>query len=446
MSSMRRSVVVIILLSFMSLTAGAQYEYRYSDLGDSETVSAFKEHIAFIASPAREGRAPGSEGERETAAYFSEKLEEYGVAVISGEDGDVFGVRKPDGDTLTSRNVVAYIPGYDKELKKKYVVVGARLDNLGRGTLTVDGETRTVTYNGANGDASGLAMLLELAKRLNTNSMLLRRSVLIVAFGSSTETFAGSWYFLNRSFADVKEIDAMIDLDMVGTGEQGFYAYSCSNADLNQIAYALESTLQPVHPSVVAAEPFQSDNMAFYNSGIPSMLFTTGKFPEYKTDRDNPDIINYEAMESEMEYVYNYAVSVINGPKPIFNPSEELSKRAGSDPGVIPYYDCDRKPTFLGYSDPRFFLQEWVYRYIRYPENAVKNGIQGKVLVDFIIDEKGNVRDAKILKGVDPDLDDEALRVINASPAWKPGTVRGKKVKTEMSLYIEFRLEKKNKR
>ena len=52
-----------------------------------------------------------------------------------------------------------------------------------------------------------------------------------------------------------------------------------------------------------------------------------------------------------------------------------------------------------------------------------------------------------VLKGVDPLLDDEAVRVISASPAWKPGYVRGKKVKSEISLYVEFRLEKKkNKR
>lgn len=443
---MRKTLLTSLLLAALCLTARGQYQFSYSDLGDSETVTAFKEHMSFIASPAREGRAPGSEGERETAEYVSQKLEEYGLTVISGSEGDVFGLKRPDGDTLTSRNVVAYIPGYDKELKKKYIVVAARLDNLGQGKLVVDGEERVVTYNGANGDASGLAMLLELAKRLNTNSLLLRRSVIVAAFGSSTETFAGSWYFLNRSFADVENIDAMIDLDMVGTGERGFYAYTCSNADLNQIVSALESTLQPVRPELTATEPFQSDNMAFYDREIPSVLFTTGRYPEYRTDRDNADIINFESMESEMEYVYNFTVSVANGPKPIFNPEQEVMKRSEEGSGVIPYYDCDRKPTFLGYSDPRFFLQEWVYRYIRYPEDAVRNGIQGKVLVDFIIDEKGKIQDAKVLRGVDPELDAEALRVINASPAWKPGMVKGKKVKAEMSLYIEFRLEKKNKR
>jgi TonB family protein len=88
-----------------------------------------------------------------------------------------------------------------------------------------------------------------------------------------------------------------------------------------------------------------------------------------------------------------------------------------------------------------------VYQYLKYPDEAVRNGIQGKVLVDFIIDENGKVTDVKVLRGVDELLDAEAVRVIAASPAWKPGYVKGKKVRSEISLYVEFRLEKKkNKR
>ena len=93
------------------------------------------------------------------------------------------------------------------------------------------------------------------------------------------------------------------------------------------------------------------------------------------------------------------------------------------------------------------FLEKWVYQYLKYPEGAVREGIQGRVLVDFVIDESGKVTDVKVLKVVDELLDAQAVRVIAASPAWKPGYVRGKKVKSEISLYVEFRLEKKkNKR
>ena len=88
-------------------------------------------------------------------------------------------------------------------------------------------------------------------------------------------------------------------------------------------------------------------------------------------------------------------------------------------------------------------MAKWVYVYLKYPREAVSNGIQGRVMVDFIIDEKGKVRDVKVLKGADPLLDEEAVRVIEASPDWKPGKVGGKKVKCEMTVSVEFKLEKK---
>lgn len=417
----------------------------YADLEDSETVRAFKEHVSTISAAVMEGRKAGSEGERMTAEYVTGIFKKYGVDVLSGKDGDVFGIRQENGDTLTSRNVCAFIQGGDKTLRNKYIVIGARMDNLGMDTMTIDGRTVERTYYGANGNASGLAMMLELARMLQTNSPLLGRSVLFVAFGASRQTYAGSWYFLNRAFSDVADIDAMINLDMVGTGGDGFYAYTSSNADMNEVVKSMAGQLQPILPTLTAQEPYPSDHRAFYDKEIPSILFTTGHYPEYGTERDTQSIIDYDTMERELEYVYNYSVALINGPKPIFNPSDlsGLTSANKGDDAVVPYYDCDYRPSFLGSRDPRVFLEKWVYTYMKYPKEAVKNGIQGRVLVDFVIDEKGKVRDVKVLKGVDPLLDEEAVRIISASPDWKPGWLRGKKVKSRMSLYVEFRLEKK---
>lgn len=438
------SAICAIFIGIIPAEAQFRDGASYADLEDSETVRAFKEHVSTISAAVMEGRKAGSEGERMTAEYVTGIFKKYGVDVLSGEDGDVFGIRQENGDTLTSRNVIAFIQGGDKSLRNKYIVIGARMDNLGTDTMTIDGRTVERTYYGANGNASGLAMMLELARMLQTNSPLLGRSVLFVAFGASRQTFAGSWYFLNRAFSEVADIDAMINLDMVGTGGDGFYAYTSSNADMNEVLKSMAGQLQPILPTLTAQEPFPSDHRAFYGKEIPSIFFTTGHYPEYVTERDTQSIIDYDTMERELEYVYNYSVALINGPKPIFNPSDlsKLTKSKGDDT-VVPYYDCDYRPSFLGSRDPRVFLEKWVYTYMKYPKEAVKNGIQGRVLVDFVIDEKGKIRDVKVLKGVDPLLDAEAVRIISASPDWKPGWLMGKKVKSRMSLYVEFRLEKK---
>jgi len=443
----RKSALIILtaVLIFLAVPLQAQYMTGYSELGDTETVTSFKKHIATISSAMMEGRKAGSEGEKMTAEYLTEVFKEYGLDVISDSSGDLFGIRQANGDTLVSRNVCAYIPGGDKSLRDKYIVIGARMDNLGMGSMTVDGVKVDKIYYGANGNASGLAMMLELARMLKTNKVFLRRSVLLVGFGASREAFAGSWYFLNRSFSDVSNIEAMINLDMLGTGSDGFYAYTSSNADMNAVVESLSRELQPIRPVITAQEPYHSDHIAFYDKEIPSIFFTTGHYAAHDTERDTQSIIDYDTMERELEYIYSYAVSLANGPKPLFKPSDAV-KLTGGVPGAVPYYDCDVKPSFLGSTDPKVFLQKWVYSYMKYPQEAINQGIQGTVLVDFIISEDGSIRDVKVLKGADPLLDEEAVRIISGSPKWKPGKVRGQRVNSEMSLYIEFKLEKKGTR
>ena len=70
-------------------------------------------------------------------------------------------------------------------------------------------------------------------------------------------------------------------------------------------------------------------------------------------------------------------------------------------------------------------------------------GIQGRVMVDFIIDKDGKVTDVRVVKGVSPSLDAEAVKVVSASPKWKPGRYAGEKVRVAMNIPVEFRLEKK---
>ena len=415
----------------------------YDDLYDSETVHAFKEHVSYLSSAALEGRKAGSEGEKEAAEYVARTLEKYGVDLVSPVTGQEFGIAREGADTLTSRNIVGFIPGWDKSLNDRYIVVGARLDNLGMDTYLVDGEPTPRIYFGANGNASGLAMLLELASRLSTNRVLLRRNVILVAFGASQETLAGSWYFLNRSFSDVAHIDAMVNLDMLGTLERGFYAYSSSNEDMDRGVRALQGELLPVQAQITVDEPYSSDHRAFYDKEIPSILFTTGRYPEHGTGRDSFDIVDFDGMEKELEYIYTYTMALCNGPRPLFR--QDSGKAPAPVDDAISWNDCDVKPMFLTSNDPSYFLEKWVYQYLKYPKYAADNGIQGRVLVDFVIDEDGNVKDVKVSRSIHTSLDEEAVRVISASPKWRAGRHRGKKVKVAMTVPVDFRLEKNSK-
>lgn len=424
----------------MLLSAQFRSGVSYEDLDDSETVAAMKSHVRTLSAAHLEGRKAGSEGEKEAAEYVEQVFKEYGIDLLTPKGGDLFGIKKENGDTLTSRNVIGYVEGYDKTLRNEYIVVAARLDNIGTMTVTVDGRPVERVFYGANGNASGLAMLVELARKVSTNSIMFRRSILFAAFGSSNETYAGAWYFLNRSFKHVDKIDAMVNLDMVGTGYHGFYAFTGSNVDLNNVVKSLSGELQPIRPELIANEVYPSDHQAFYSMEIPSIVFTTGRYTEHNTERDTQSIIDYETMERELEYVYNYVYALANlNVAPSFR-SVERSEKYND---VVAYYDCDQRPTFLNSADPAQFLNKWVYQYLKYPEVAVRNGVQGRVVVEFIVEKDGKVTDVRVVKGVSEELDAEAVKVISASPKWKPGKVKGEKVRTSISIPVEFKLEKK---
>lgn len=445
MKIMKVAALAMSLLVAVSASAQFRGGSAYEDLYDSETSAALKEHVRMLASSMMEGRGAGTEGEELAAEYVAGQFEKYGLELLSPKGGDVFGLKTDEGDTLQSRNVVAYVQGYDKTLADNIIVVGARLDNLGMMPMSVDGRQTNKTFYGANGNASGLAVMLELARMVEMNRIMFRRSVVFVAFGASCETFAGAWYFVNRSFEDFGTVDAMINLDMLGTGYNGFYAYTSSNADMNAILRTLSGSLQPVIPEIVAEEPYPSDHRVFYAKEIPSVMFTTGRYPEHNTERDTESILDYPDMERELEYIYNATMALADWNGDIAFRPDAAPKKKPAKNNIVSYADCDQRPMFLNSTDPKQFMEKWVYQYLKYPQEAVRDGVQGRVMVEFVIGIDGKVTDVKVVKGVSPELDAEAVKVVSASPKWRPARLKGEKVRCSMTVPIEFRLEKKGK-
>ncbi len=86
-------------------------------------------------------------------------------------------------------------------------------------------------------------------------------------------------------------------------------------------------------------------------------------------------------------------------------------------------------------------LMKWLSNNIRYPEAAQQNDVQGRVIVKFVVEKDGSVSQVQILKGVDKDLDKEALRVVNKMPKWQAGKNNGVAVRSYFTLPVNFRLQ-----
>ena len=147
------------------------------------------------------------------------------------------------------------------------------------------------------------------------------------------------------------------------------------------------------------------------------------------------------AQDQKKEEPKNLAAS-----KGISNPQAQDSKTKTSTPASTeksankePVFTVvEKMPTFPGGDDARiaFMIQN-----IKYPEQAAKKGIQGRVFVTFVIEADGSITDVKVLRGFDKSCDQEAVRVIKLMPKWNPGMQNGKAVRTQFNLPINFKLD-----
>jgi protein TonB len=139
---------------------------------------------------------------------------------------------------------------------------------------------------------------------------------------------------------------------------------------------------------------------------------------EGSTDRSN--------MDSKL--TQTEAPIKIETPKP--EVKQEVEQVVESKPLTI----AEKMPSFKGN------VNAWLGSHIQYPAAALENGIQGRVVIKFVVGKDGSVSQAQVVRGVDPSLDKEALRVVNAMPKWNPGMNNGQPAAVWYTLPVQFRL------
>ena len=404
---------------------------------------ALRQHVAALCDDEMDGRLAGTEGERMAARYVYEALKEAGVLMLTDSLGQDFTI-SGDKDSIRSQNIVGIVEGADPQLREEYIVVGAHYDHIGTHTLYLDGEPVVQLFPGADANASGVAMMVELARMVAQYQGMFRRSILFVAFGAGEQGMAGSWYFVNRAFEQIKMVKAMVDLDRLGRSGTDHPFYIFSQLTKIDYEYILDQTReQPVIrlPEVVPSPPVSSDILPFYEKNIPVFLFTSGPAREHHTIKDTPRLLDWAEMEIRCNYIYHF-LQVLADQDEISSIDADPEKRAARADKVYAVSECDVRPQFF-HSNERHFLQSWVYKYLKYPQKAIEEKLQGQVLMSFIVEKDGSVTNVTVEHGIDQLLDDEAVRVIEVSPKWIPGQIKGNKVRTKIVIPVEFRLTSK---
>jgi Zn-dependent M28 family amino/carboxypeptidase len=335
---------ISLLVLFLSLI-GCKQEYKPEN--------KIKEDVAILADDKFEGRQTGTEGEKAAASYLVKRFEELGLQP-KGTEGylqafnfkpktnphdEVKFTSVAEDSTVIGTNVIGFIDNKADQT----IVIGAHYDHLGYGGEgSLFREEEKAIHNGADDNASGVALMLNLASKLkNTNTS---NNYLFLAFSGEEMGLLGSNYFVKNATIPTEKINYMINMDMVGrmkvdstlavygTGTSPMFKQTLT---ANNNSFKLIENESGVGPS---------DHTSFYLGDIPVLHFFTGQHEDYHKPGDDSEKLNYDGMNLISNYIFEVITDLDNNGKLSFrktkNESEETPRfKVGL--GVVPDYLYD---------------------------------------------------------------------------------------------------------
>jgi len=314
-----------------------------------------QEDVQFLADDALEGRQTGTIGEQKAAKYIAERFKNLGLTP-KGTDGyfQAFSFKPKtdphqevkynvkDGDsTITGTNVLGFI---DNKAQNT-VIIGAHYDHLGYGAegSLFRGEKKEI-HNGADDNASGVAVLLNLAQKLkakNTNN-----NYLFITFSGEEMGLLGSNYYTKNPTIDNKKANYMINMDMVGRlkADSTLAVYGVGTSPIFKQTLQAHNNRFKLVQKESGVGP--SDHTSFYNFDIPVLHFFTGQHEDYHKPSDDTERLHFNGMQIISNYIFEIITDLDNNGKLPFrktkNESEEVPRfKVGL--GVIPDYLFDGK-------------------------------------------------------------------------------------------------------
>jgi hypothetical protein len=290
---MTACLAILAALGLTYVEASAETE-----VSEAIRVAELRAHVNRLASPEFLGRqGPGA---ARAARYIAESFKRCGLKPAYGDSFyQPIPSKLEDGSTpeasYLGRNVVAVIPGADPKLKDEWVILSAHLDHIGKKNGRL--------YPGADDNASGVAMLLEVAEQFALRKEKPRRTLVFAAFDLEESGLLGSIQFATHPPLPIRSLKAMLTADMLGRSmanvmdEYLFVLGSERSPQLRQLVrdVAPEDGLKVGRLSADLIGT-RSDYGPFRDRKIPFLFFSTGQHPDYHRTTDLPDRIDYEKL------------------------------------------------------------------------------------------------------------------------------------------------------
>jgi len=321
-------LLAIVLLGYVCLGgSGARaIEKSSSYLAALESIQAgdLRRHVAYLADDRLKGREAGQRGGRAAGSYLANRLHGLGLRG-GGIDGGFFQPFAPN-----FRNVLGRLSGSDSKLSSEFVIVCAHYDHVGYGTLRNSRGPVGYVHNGADDNASGVSVLIELAEAFAMLPEPPRRSVLFAAWDAEEKGLLGSKYWVARPTLPLNRVVAVLNMDMVGCLQNDRLTLlgSRSGVGLRRLV-SLQNEGLGLLVDFDWSVKTGGDQYPFFQRSIPVLLLHTGEHERYHTPYDDAKWINHAGMNRVARLAFHVVYELADRPQgPRFRPAARRETEA----------------------------------------------------------------------------------------------------------------------
>jgi Peptidase family M28 len=297
----------ILALSLALSAEPFPFEKAEQELSEEIREEELKAHVYRLASAEFLGRrGPGA---ARAAAHIAEMFERLKLKPAFGDAYYqpipwLLAEGRNKHDSFVGKNVGCMIPGSDPKLKDEWILLSCHLDHLGKNGAKI--------YPGADDNASGCAMVLEVAERFALQKAKPRRTILFVAFDQEETGLQGSTHFAAHPPLPLKDLKAFLTADMIGRSMGNVmdeYVFALGSECSQELRKLLEDNppKEGLKVGRVGADMIgtRSDYGPFRDRKVPFLFFSTGQHPDYHTTRDTPERIDFPKLWRISNWIFD---------------------------------------------------------------------------------------------------------------------------------------------